>query len=178
MKILKGNNLVLRPLEPKDVDLLYQWENNTDVWRISNTLVPFSKHILKKYIESTSQEIYTTKQIRFIIDKLETTKQEIKSIGTIDLFDFDAYHLRAGIGILITEKERNKGYADEVLKIIIHYSFNHLYLNQLYCNIETDNKSSLKLFEKNNFRISGEKKNWNKTLNGWKNEYFLQLLNE
>ena len=98
MKILKGDNLVLRPPEPNDIDLLYQWENNTEIWRISNTLVPFSKHILKKYIENASQDIYTAKQMRFIIDKYKTTNQETKSIGTIDLFDFDAYQADPGAG--------------------------------------------------------------------------------
>ncbi len=178
MNILEGENIFLRPLEPDDVDLLYKWENNSEVWQISSTLVPFSRHILQKYIENSTQDIYTAKQLRLIIDlKGIDSKTKSKSIGTIDLFDFDAYHLRAGIGILIIEEDRNKGYADEALKILINYSFTYLHLNQLYCNIETDNKVSIKLFKNNNFRIAGEKINWVKTHNGWKNEYFMQLIN-
>ena len=45
------DQIVLRALEPDDVELLYNWENNRDIWKISNTQAPFSKYILQKYIE-------------------------------------------------------------------------------------------------------------------------------
>ena len=174
MNILLGERVKLRPLEPDDVDLLYKWENNPEIWRISNTLVPFSKNILKRYLESSTLDIFETKQLRLIIEIINPYP---KAIGTIDLFDFDPFHLRAGIGILIAEKnERQKGYADDSLKLLIEYSSKHLQLKQLYCNIETDNNESINLFEKNGFEISGEKKSWLKTTSGWKNEYLLQLI--
>ena len=37
------NELIrLRALEPDDVQVLYKWENDTEVWKVSNTIVPFS----------------------------------------------------------------------------------------------------------------------------------------
>ena len=50
---LTGQHITLRALEPADVDLLYKWENDTSIWKVSNTLVPFSKHILEQYIRNT-----------------------------------------------------------------------------------------------------------------------------
>lgn len=54
----------LRALEPEDIDFLYNIENQEDLWEVSQTHLPFSKYILKKYIENANQDIYETKQFR------------------------------------------------------------------------------------------------------------------
>ena len=95
--LLKNHIIKLRALEPEDIDILYRWENDTDVWKVSNTIAPFSKYILRQFIENQKYDIYETKQLRLIIEALETQKP----VGTIDLFDIDPYNLRAGVGILI-----------------------------------------------------------------------------
>ena len=35
--------IILRALEPEDVELLYTWENDHLIWQVSNTLIPFSR---------------------------------------------------------------------------------------------------------------------------------------
>jgi len=170
---MKGNKLSFRAPEPKDIDLLYKWENDTSMWYLSNTVAPFSKHILEEYILSASEDIYTAKQLRLMIDITKTGE----TIGCIDLFDFDPVNMRAGIGILISEKFRNKGYASEALSMLVKYTFDTLHLHQLYCNITVDNEVSLTLFEKLNFRIIGLKKEWIRYKDKWIDEYLLQLIN-
>ncbi|MFW5831234.1 MAG: GNAT family N-acetyltransferase, partial [Prolixibacteraceae bacterium] len=64
---LKYGKISLRPLEPEDIDLLYQWENNMEIWEVSNTKAPFSRHILAMYIKESARGIYETKQLRLII---------------------------------------------------------------------------------------------------------------
>lgn len=110
---------------------------------------------------------------------LKTGGNNFKTIGTIDLFDFDPYHCRAGVGILIAdESERNRGFAHEALKLLVNYSFSILKLDQLFCNITRDNEKSLKLFTGLGFVITGEKKKWIKCPGGWLDEYFLQKLKQ
>ena len=93
---LHYGKIKLRPLEPADIDLLYQWENDLSIWEISNTKTPFSKHVLAQYIVEAAKDIYETKQLRLIIQN-----ENLEAVGAIDLFDFDPYHLRAGVGVLI-----------------------------------------------------------------------------
>jgi diamine N-acetyltransferase len=103
-------------------------------------------------------------------------KANEEAIGTIDLFDFDPFHLRAGVGILLGNSEqRKKGFASQALEIIISYAGKSLLLKQLYCNISENNEDSLKLFISKSFVITGQKKDWLKTRDGWMTEYFLQL---
>jgi len=171
---LKNNGIILRPVEPEDLPFLYSCENNTDNWQVSNTLAPYSKYILKQYIKNSHLDIYTTKQLRLIIELEETNT----AIGAIDLFDFDPYHLRAGVGILIDDStNRKQGYAFQSLQLLIEYCFNHLKLHQLYCNIGIKNQASINLFSKAGFQKTSEKKEWLKTEKGWETEISFQLIN-
>jgi diamine N-acetyltransferase len=174
----RGPEIILRALEPSDINLLYNWENDPSIWKVSNTIVPYSKYILKKYLENSHLDIYQTKQLRLMIDLREKDKDARKTIGTIDLFDFDPYHNRAGIGILIGDKsERKKGFASLSLKNLINYAFHTLQLHQIYCNILRDNKDSLSLFQKHGFELIGEKKEWIKMPGKYMGECMLQLIN-
>lgn len=171
--MLKSERVILRAIEPKDVDYLYQAENNTDVWKLGATLIPFSKRTLHDYANSI-HDLISQKQFRFVIESIETEKV----LGLIDLFDYDAINGRAGVGILISKiEDRNSGYAAESLMLLIKYARETLMLNQLYCSIHSSNKGSIRLFEKLNFVQMGLRKNWFKTKNGnWEDEVELQLM--
>ena len=165
--LLKYGKVSLRPLEPDDIDLLYQWENDMSVWEISNTKTPYSKHILAQYIKQSTKDIYETRQLRLII-----MSESGLPVGAIDLFDFEPYHLRAGVGILIHNTEnRLRGYASDALEAISSYALEVLGMKQLYANISADNTNSVNLFIKAGFQQAGLKKNWLKTSKGWKDEY-------
>jgi diamine N-acetyltransferase len=170
--------IVLRAPEPSDVEFLYQWENDPEVWHVSNTITPFSKHIIEKYIENAHLDIYEAKQLRLMIDLKKAENRQSHTIGTIDLFDFDPYHNRAGIGILIGDKlYRKKGYATRALQKFINYGFNILQLHQLYCNILQGNKESLRLFKGCGFKVTGRKIDWIRTPGCYCDELILQLIN-
>ena len=171
---MKNNFVKLRALEPEDISLLFESENNPDIWELSNTLTPFSKHILKEYIKNSHLDIFTTKQLRLAIESVD----EKKAVGFIDLFNYDPFHLRAGTGIVISDKERRKHYASNAISLLKDYSFKVLKLNQLYCDISEDNNKSLELFEKAGFIISGKKLEWINSEKGFKDVYFLQLFNK
>lgn len=179
VKKSKGQtNVRLRAIEPGDIDLIYRWENDPEIWRISNTLTPFSRYILEKYIESSHLDIYQVKQLRLVIDVTDKPKGKARAVGTIDLFDFDPFHNRAGIGILIGEKaDRKKGYASAALREFVNYCFNVLQLHQIYCNVNPSNEDSLKLFRRLGFKICGRKKDWVKMPGRYAEEYMLQLIN-
>lgn len=169
---LQFGKITLRALEPEDIDLLYQWENDTEIWEASHTKTPFSKYVLAKYLQESVKDIYETKQLRLIIQD-----ENLMPVGAVDLFDFEPFHLRAGVGILIHNvNDRNKGYAADALFALSGYALNVLGLKQLYANISEDNSNSIKLFEKTGFEKSGVKKSWLKTINGWKDEILFQKL--
>ena len=172
MKTLENLAIRLRSPELKDLDFLYQTENNIELWELSNTVSPYSKYVLEEYIKNAHKDIFTIKQVRFMIE----TVVEKNIVGMVDLFDYDPIHLRAGIGINIIDSEQRKNYAENTLIVIIEYCSSILRLNQIYCNIGSDNIASIKLFEKIGFKLSGRKEKWLNTSKGYKDVLFYQLI--
>lgn len=174
MNALETDMIRLRALEPEDVDILYRWENDTSIWKLSGTVAPFSRYILRRFIEDQKYDIYETRQMRLIIE----SKLSASPVGTIDLFDIDPYNHRAGVGILVYDhNDEGQGYASSALQALIRYSFHILGLNQLYCNILSNNTRSLNLFKSKDFTVVGLKREWVKTTTDWLDEYMLQLIN-
>ncbi|MDV7138591.1 GNAT family protein [Maribacter sp. TH_r10] len=168
---LQGEHIRLRALEPTDLDFLYELENNTDLWEISGTTTPYSKHVLKLYLDNAHRDIYDVKQLRLCIVK------ENKVVGLIDLFDFDPQNKRVGVGIVVLDdKERNKGIGTEAVSLLTDYVFQVLGLRQLYANVLEENAASLYLFKKLGFVEVGIKKDWIFSNGMFKNEILLQKI--
>ncbi len=173
MLTLRGNKVYLRALEPEDLDFIVEVENSEEFWEISATRVPYSRYLIKKYLQNSHRDIYEVKQLRLMI-----CDQENNSIGLIDVFDFEPKDRRAALGILIVnETGRGRGYGAEVLTLICNYCFTHLDLHQVYANVNEDNLASIKLFEKNKFEKVGIKKDWIIAGGKFKNEILYQLIN-
>ncbi|WP_299890502.1 GNAT family protein [uncultured Lacinutrix sp.] len=173
MLTLKGEHIYLRALEPEDIEFIYAIENDESIWELSSTITPYSKFLIKQYLENAHADIYEVKQLRLVISNYNDD-----TLGLIDIFDFDVKNKRAGIGILIKDNEnRNKGIGKEALQLLINYCFTHLDLHQLYCNISEENTSSIKLFSSQGFKQIGLKKDWNFNKGNYKNEYLFQLIN-
>ena len=76
--------LTLRALEPGDIDVLLNIENDKEFWKYSNQREPFSRHLLELYIAQQQHDIFEIKQRRYIL-----TDSSQKLLGIIDLFDFE-----------------------------------------------------------------------------------------
>lgn len=173
MLTLTGEKLYLRALEPEDLDFIYQIENDETIWEISATQTPYSRFLIKQYLENAHQDIYEAKQLRLV---MVSNKKE--NIGLIDLFNFDPKNQRVGVGLLIAKSEfRHKGYGKEALKLVCKYAFTHLQVHQLFANIGEDNEASIHLFESLGFQRIGVKKDWNYVNGEFKNELLYQKLN-
>ncbi len=171
MNTFEGKSITLRPIEIRDLEVVYQWENDAANWVHTNHLNPFSRFFLEQYILHSDNNIYTDKQLRLMIDK-----KGGQPIGIIDLFDFDPHHKRAAVGIMIDPDHQNKGYASDALQVVIGYARDILGLKQLYCGIGEGNEHSMKLFTREGFRVTGTRESWRLDGSSYKDEYFLQLI--
>lgn len=175
MITLKGDTIYLRALEPEDLEFVYGMENDQSIWEVSNTNTPYSRFLIRQYLENAQQDIYEAKQLRLAICQ----DHDFPAIGLIDLFEFDPRNNRAGIGIVI-QKDENKrqNIGSEALELLIKYSFFNLNLHQLYANISTKNEASIALFTKFGFEKIGIKKDWILLNNQYHDEAIFQLINK
>ena len=170
---LKGEQIYLRALEPADLDFLYALENNPEIWEISGTTAPYSKHVLELYLENAHKDIYEVKQLRLCICNLKGV-----ILGLIDFFDFDPKNLRVGMGIIVSSKvNRNKGVGAEAIAILTNYAFLVLGMRQVYVNVLEENAPSIHLFSKLGFEKVGIKKDWIYSNGAFKNEILFQKIN-
>jgi diamine N-acetyltransferase len=170
MALLKNNRIILRALEPEDLDALYEWENDSSIWTSGNTTSPYSRYVLKEYISQSHLTIYDQKQLRLIIELRETSK----AVGIVDLYDFDLHNKKAGVSILLDTKFRKTGIATEALNLLTNYAFSFLKIHQLYAYVAVTNEASKALFLRCGFTISGALSDWTFTEDGFTDVLVLQ----
>jgi len=168
--LLENDKIRLRAVEPQDLEQLYVWENNPTLWHVGNTRQPYSKFALKQYILQVDKDIYESKQLRLMIVDISTSR----TVGTVDLFDFDIHNSRIALGLFVDATEQGKGYARAALHLIEDYVFSFLKINQLYCHIAETNTASRQMFEKEGYETNGILKNWIKTPEGFDNIILFQ----
>ena len=149
------NKITLRAIEPEDLDLLYRIENDTALWNIGTSNVPYSRYLLHDYVANATNDIYTDRQVRMMIDNGEG-----QTVGIVDLVSFDPANRRAEVGIIILNDYRRQGYATATLQQIRYYALRVLHLHQLYAYIDENNDPSLSLFRKAGFSIAGHIPEW------------------
>jgi len=171
---MKNEIIHLRALEPEDLEVLYKWENDSSLWLLGSTLSPYSRYVLKEYISESYKGIYEQKQLRLMI----VLNEGSKTVGMIDLYDFDPHNNRAGVGILLDEAFQRKGYASMALDLLISYAFSFIKIHQLYAYIPETNVASISLFQKCGFKESGFLKQWNVGNDGYDNVFVFQKIND
>ena len=171
--MLENDAVKLRALEPEDLDVFYKWENDITLWSWGCTLAPYSRYELREYILST-KDIYESKQLRFVVE----IKKDAKPVGMIDLYDFEPYHKRAAVGIIIDKEYQNKGLAGAALSLLCEYSFSFLKLRQLYAFIPVKNIPSKRLFLRSGFEEKGLLHDWLQTVEGYEDVLIVSLIND
>ena len=170
--MLQADKCRLRAVEPADVDSMYIWENDPDVWRVSGTTEPFSRERLQRFVEEQRFDIYATRQLRLIIEAPDG-----RSVGALDIFDFDPQMRRFGIGILIYDRsDRRQGYAASAVEAVKRYGRDTLGVHQIWCSASEDNRASLALFGKAGFEICGRRRDWILTPEGHRDDIMMQWI--
>ena len=168
--MLSNGTLTLRAPEPADLDFLYKQENDTTYWHLGETRIPFSRDLLSHYIDSAQQDIYVSRQARFMIES------EGAVIGMVDLYDFEPLHRKAGVGIMLDSKQRGKGLGKQALDLLCDYAFDHLNLNMLYAYVTVDNAASVGLFESCAFAKACTLQQWSFQQGTFKDQFIFQRL--
>lgn len=152
-----GANILLRALEPEDLDYLYRIENDPAFALFGDQHPPYSRDLLKAYIHQAHQSIYQAQQLRLVIQHKLTNQ----AIGLIDLFDFDPRNKRVALGILISDQSfREQGFGREAVILMLDYAFNVLNCHQVYSLIAPENKASIGLFSSLSFKEGARIQGW------------------
>ena len=171
-QLMKNDTIELRPLEPTDLDTLYNWENDSALWVVSDTVAPYSRAALWQYLENYTGDIFAQRQLRLMI----TLADDGTPVGTIDFLNFDPLNNRAELGLFIAAEHRGQGLGRQALELLTAYAREHLGLRQLYVFIALDNTVCLKMFEDYGYRRVGVIQSWVKRGNTYRDVALLQMV--
>ncbi|MBS4536506.1 GNAT family N-acetyltransferase [Clostridium sp. D2Q-14] len=148
--LFETNRIRLRKMTVDDIQIYNKWSNDENV--IINTYPNLDRYSLEDtgnfYKKITTSDNSKT----FIIEE----KDKKTAIGITTLLDIDFFNRNAEFIIDICEKDYwGKGYATEVLKVMLDYTFKELNLHRIYLKVFSFNKRAIKLYEKFGFKHEG-----------------------
>ena len=163
-KLVDTSEVKLRSLEADDLDYLFRWENDPEVWQYGDcgaeashsNPVRFSKEELRQFIENQQHGLEANEQLRLVICLREDASSTSGTpIGFIDLFDYDPASRTAAIGILICDPaDRRLGYGSKALTLVLDHAHYVLGLREITCTITPGNPASKALFATAGFRAN------------------------
>lgn len=169
---LQNDTIILRAVEPEDLEMFFKWENDTDLWACGPAIAPFSRQNIRNYIAGYSADIYAERQLRMMV----TLRDSNVTVGTVDITDFDPLNRRAAVGVLIDRPFRRNGYGLSSLELTADYAYGRLGLHQLWATVAASNIPSQKLFAKAGFSRYGRLRSWLRTGRNYSDAFIMQKL--
>lgn len=163
--VIKGEKVVLRAIEQKDLELLHKWSNDPDInYMLGGWHFPSSMQDQEKWFHGLS---LTSNHQRFSIDT-----PDLGLIGMVNLVDINWKDRRAFTGMLLGDKDmRGKGYGVDTIKAMNKYAFEELGLMRLDGSMISYNEASINVYTKKcGWVIEGIKKNAYFRKNQWWDE--------
>lgn len=144
----------LRALEPEDLEVLYELENDIDLWACGTSNVPISRYALRQYIASCRNDIFEDGQVRLGIEV------DGNLAGLLDLTGFQPIHRRAEVGIVIRKEFQGNGLGVKALELLKDYAHNRIGLHQIYAIVAEDNTKSRRIFSEAGFEMTHVLRDW------------------
>ena len=142
-----------RALEPSDIDLLYNAENDLEAMLQGDLYAPLSRRILELYIRDYDADPLRAGQLRLVICDEEP-------IGLLDFYEVSARDANAQVAILILPQFRGRGLGLRAARLAKDYARAIIGLKSLAVRIHTDNDASRRLFAKAGFDYIGTMRQW------------------
>jgi ribosomal-protein-alanine N-acetyltransferase len=146
---LKTKRLIIRPLNKKDIDFLFDHYNKEEISRftlISLNSVDDAKALLDKYT-------LKNEAIQFKVG-IELRSTELL-IGTVCFVNWSKNDRCAEIGYDLSKEYWGKGFMAEALKVFMNYGFEDMNLNRIEATTNPKNERSKKLLNRLGFVQEG-----------------------
>ncbi|RED59332.1 GNAT family N-acetyltransferase [Cohnella lupini] len=169
----------IRPVELRDVDAIYRFRLDEEVmfWASGGygNAIPAREQLVEQFRNQSPLDTQ-----RYFVIELQEEEHGIPTvIGQISFRDMDRVARRATIGMLIGEREYwGKGYGAAALEKFVTILFARYNLNRIDMDTFADNKRAIRCYEKAGFAIEGMRRKAMWTMNGFRDQVVMGLLQE
>lgn len=149
--MLKGKKVFLRALERNDLALLYSFNNDLEVELAGGGDPPMPQSLARLEAE------YEQKIASGGRDGTDfAIEADGNFIGICALFNFDTVGRTCEFGITIGNKLFwGKGYGSEVIRLVVHYAFQHQNFRKVWLRVHGKNERARKAYEAVGFLEEG-----------------------
>ena len=148
--MLEGQLVRLRPLEPTDLERAYTWVNDPEVIRYLALRYPMSRKDEQRWLEEAPTNSFAG-GVRLAIE----TKDGVH-IGNLDLHQANAEDRKAGLGIMIGDKDYwSNGYGTDATVTLLRFAFQEMNLNRVWLHVFEFNERAISCYKKCGFQVEG-----------------------
>lgn len=151
---LQQDAVRLRALEPEDLELVYQMENDTTMWLHGCNTVPFSRFTIRQYLADNRNDLYQDGQLRLVIER------DGVGVGLLDLCNLDIRNRRAEVSIALLAPHRHQGTGVIALHLLADYARSLGMLHSLYAIVAQSNQPAQHLFASAGYTQQGHLIQW------------------
>lgn len=162
-------NVLLRALEPSDIEQILTWENNPDHWKFGPRYAPFSRDMMRQYLEAAKRDFWEVGQMRWMIEDAKATP-----LGLIDIYDAQPIHQHASVGLLVDPEMRGRGIGTAALKALEQWAVQHALIRSLRAEMLSVNHAARSTFAAAGYREVGSLKGWYHLADGWHDVVIMQ----
>lgn len=144
---IKTNNLLLRRMEHKDIQDVFQMRRDARMHEFTDTKADKTEEETRVYIDKMNKGVDENKWILWAIEE----KLSKKVIGIISIWNINKEQKSAELGYGIIPDYQGKGLMKEALLSVVEYGFKVMNLKALEAYTEENNIKSLKLLESSKF---------------------------
>jgi RimJ/RimL family protein N-acetyltransferase len=145
--MLKGERIVLRPIEPEHLPNYVRWFADPEVLAYFGPYRPMNMANEQAWYEAQNKD---ASMVNFACEL------EGRHIGGCGLFRINHAQQNAEVGLLIGEKSLwDQGLGKDILRTIVSYGFDYLNLHRIYLRVFPDNMRAVHAYEQIGFVREG-----------------------
>ncbi|TWH81741.1 GNAT family N-acetyltransferase [Sedimentibacter saalensis] len=170
--ILETERLLLTDYKLENLDVFFKLKSCNEVWKYS-TFDPLkdkdqARILLENLIDEGIDENYIYKALY--------KKDSMEFIGEAGIIGYITHANRCVIGYNLLPQYWNHGYATEITKNLVKYSFEFLGVERIEALALQINTASCRVLEKSGFLLEGVLRNFNKCETGYRNVCYYGMI--
>jgi ribosomal-protein-alanine N-acetyltransferase len=170
--ILETERLILTDYQSKNSDDFFKLKSCNEVWKYS-TFVPIKEKVKARVL--LENLIHEEIKGNYVFNALY--KKDTKEfIGEAGIIGYIPHANRCVIGYNLLPQYWNQGYATEITKHLVKYSFEFLDVERIEALVLQINSASCRVLEKSGFMLEGVLRNFNKCETGYRNVCYYGII--
>jgi RimJ/RimL family protein N-acetyltransferase len=149
--VIRGEKVVLRPVERADLPRFVRWFADPDVRRYLLIYLPLSLAQEERWFEGMLNSVERQESVLMAIETLDGVH-----IGNIGLHRIDWKNRSTELGIVIGEKSFwNQGLGTDAIRTLLGLAFGEMNLHRVYLHVDADNARGIRCYERAGFTHEG-----------------------